>query len=142
MKPSESSRVMSDDLPPRDSEIIACGFPDLPFSFIKTVYFDYDKSILKPNGMASVHRNAEFLKLHPKARILIEGNCDERGTNEYNLALGERRAQAIKNYMINSGIDASRITTKSWGEERPIGLGHNESSWWQNRRGDMFFVEE
>lgn len=109
---------------------------------MKSVYFDYDKSLLKPEGKAAIQRNVEFLKEHPSARILIEGNCDERGTNEYNLALGERRAASVMKYMTDLGISASRITTKSLGEERPVALGHNESSWWQNRRGDMFFSEE
>jgi len=108
----------------------------------KAVYFDYDKSLLKPEGKAAIQRNVEFLKENSNARILIEGNCDERGTNEYNMALGERRAQAVMKYMTDLDIAASRITTKSWGEERPVALGHNESSWWQNRRGDMFFSEE
>lgn len=109
---------------------------------MKSVYFDYDKSLLKPEGKAAIQRNVEFLKAHPNARILIEGNCDERGTSEYNLALGERRAASVMKYMTDLGVSASRITTKSWGEERPVALGHNESSWWQNRRGDMFFSEK
>lgn len=109
---------------------------------MKAVYFDYDKSMLKPEGKAAIQRNVEFLKAHPNARILIEGNCDERGTSEYNLALGERRAASVLKYMTDLGVSASRITTKSWGEERPVALGHNESSWWQNRRGDMFFSEK
>lgn len=108
----------------------------------KSVYFDYDKSLLKPEGKAAIQRNVEFLKDHSNARILIEGNCDERGTPEYNLALGERRAAAVMKYMTDLGIAASRVTNKSWGEERPVAMGHNESSWWQNRRGDMFFSEE
>lgn len=108
----------------------------------KLVYFDYDKSLLKPEGKAAIQRNVQFLKAHPNARILIEGHCDERGTDEYNLALGERRANAIVKYMGELGISASRVTTKSWGEERPVALGHSEESWWQNRRGEMFFSEE
>ncbi len=124
-------------LPPREEEPLE--WKPLP---VKTVYFDYDKSNLKPEGKAAIQRNVQFLKDKPNARILIEGHCDERGTNEYNLALGERRATSVMNYMTDLGISASRITTKSWGEERPVDPGHNESAWWKNRRGEMFFSEE
>lgn len=107
----------------------------------KTVYFDYDKSLLKPEGKAAIQKNVQFLKQNPSYSILIEGHCDERGTEEYNIALGERRAEAVKNYMIDLGIEEERITTKSWGEEKPVDPGHNESAWRKNRRAEMFFSE-
>ncbi|RJP21596.1 MAG: peptidoglycan-associated lipoprotein Pal [Candidatus Omnitrophota bacterium] len=108
----------------------------------KLVYFDYDKSMLRPEAKAAIQKNVQFLKENPNTRILIEGHCDERGTNEYNLALGERRAESVKNYMIELGIDSSRISTKSWGEEKPVAQGHNEAAWKQNRRAEMFFARQ
>ena len=107
----------------------------------KMVYFDYDKSVLKPEAKAAIQKNVQYLREKPNARLLVEGHCDERGTNEYNLALGERRAEAVKNYMIDLGINGSRITTKSWGEEKSVEMGHNEAAWSKNRRAEMFFAE-
>lgn len=108
---------------------------------VRTVYFDYDKSILKAPAKEAIQTNVEFLKQNQDTKVLIEGHCDERGTQEYNLALGERRAKAILAYMEELGIDGSRITYKSWGEELPVALGHNEAAWKQNRRGEMYYSE-
>jgi len=108
----------------------------------KTVYFDYDKAVLKPESKAAIQKNAQFLKEHASAKVLLEGHCDERGTSEYNMALGERRAEAVKNYMVDLGVSAERITTKSWGKEKPVELGHNEKAWSKNRRAEMFFSEQ
>ncbi len=108
----------------------------------KIIYFDYDKSLLKPSAKAAIQKNVQFLKSKPEARVLIEGHCDERGSSEYNLALGERRAEAVKSYMVELGIDADRISTKSLGEEQPVEMGHNEAAWSKNRRAEMFFSEE
>ncbi|HOJ60131.1 MAG TPA: peptidoglycan-associated lipoprotein Pal [bacterium] len=107
----------------------------------KVVYFDYDKALLKPEGKAAIQRNVQFLKENPKYTVLIEGHCDERGTPEYNIALGERRAEAVKSYMMELGIAGERITTKSWGEERPVDPGHTEAAWRLNRRAEMFYYE-
>jgi len=109
---------------------------------IKTVYFDYDKSVLKPEAKAAIQTNVQFLKENPETKVFIDGHCDERGTNEYNLALGERRAESVKNYMVDLGIAADRITTKSWGEEQPVDPGHNEAAWKQNRRAEMYYTGE
>lgn len=103
------------------------------------IYFDFDKSTLTPASQDNLLRKAEWLRANPNATITIEGNCDERGTNEYNLALGDRRAEAAKAFLVDLGIDAARITTISYGEERPVDPRHNEEAWAKNRR-DHFVV--
>ncbi|WP_374303282.1 peptidoglycan-associated lipoprotein Pal [Ferrovibrio sp.] len=99
------------------------------------VFFDYDKFEVKPAGKATLDKQAAWLKRYGQWKIVVEGHCDERGTREYNLALGERRANAVKTYLINQGIPANRVTTISYGKERPVALGSNEAAWAQNRRG-------
>jgi peptidoglycan-associated lipoprotein len=101
------------------------------------VYFDYDSSIVRADQRARIERNAAFLRDNPHVRIQIEGNCDDRGTNEYNMALGERRAMSAKNYLVNLGIAGNRIAIISYGEEKPLAFGQNEKAWAQNRRGDF-----
>jgi peptidoglycan-associated lipoprotein len=102
---------------------------------LKDVFFDFDKSVVRDDQKAAINDNVGWLKTNGKAKILIEGHCDERGTAEYNLALGERRAKAVKDYLIAAGIAADRISTISYGKERPFVLGHDESAWKWNRRG-------
>ena len=99
------------------------------------VFFDFDKSTLTPKAQETLNKQAAWLSRVTSATILIEGHCDERGTREYNLALGERRATAVKDYLISKGVAASRIKTISYGKERPAVLGSNEWAWSQNRRG-------
>ena len=99
------------------------------------VFFDYDKSDLKPEARRQIERWAAFLKTNANATITIEGHCDERGTREYNLGLGERRANAAKNFLVSQGIEARRVATISYGKERPAVNGSNEAAWSQNRRG-------
>ncbi|MBN1290306.1 MAG: peptidoglycan-associated lipoprotein Pal [Candidatus Latescibacteria bacterium] len=106
-------------------------------SQFNTVYFDFDKSDIKSDQRSNLSNNARLLSDNSTIRIRIEGHCDERGTDEYNMALGQRRADAIKQYLIDYGISSSRISTISYGEERPVSSGHNESSWSQNRRGEF-----
>ena len=106
-------------------------------SAFKTVYFDFDKSDIRSDQRSNLSSNAQLLSSNSSVRIRIEGHCDERGTDEYNMALGQRRADAIKQYLIDYGVSSSRITTISYGEERPVSSGHNESSWSQNRRGEF-----
>jgi peptidoglycan-associated lipoprotein len=89
-----------------------------------------------------LREKAGFLKDNPNVRTRIEGNCDERGTNEYNLALGERRAESAKNFLLSLGISPDRIETISYGEERPLAAGHNEDSWAQNRRDDFVIMKK
>jgi len=97
-------------------------------------YFDYDSHNLRDDARAALDKNAGVLREHPEAAITIEGHCDERGTVEYNQALGERRAQAARDFLTAAGIDAGRISIISYGKERPFATGSDESAWQQNRR--------
>lgn len=101
---------------------------------LETIYFDYNSYALRSDALDALQRNAEKLKQVPNAVIQIEGHCDERGTQEYNLALGEKRALATREHLINLGISPDRIITISYGEEMPVAMGHDESAWSQNRR--------
>jgi peptidoglycan-associated lipoprotein len=99
------------------------------------VFFDFDKSDIKPEGRQTLDKQATWLKQYASVTVTIEGNCDDRGTREYNLALGNRRANAVKNALVALGIPASRIQTISYGKERPSVVGDNEAAWAQNRNG-------
>jgi peptidoglycan-associated lipoprotein len=101
---------------------------------VKDAFFDFNKSDIRADARAALTKDAEFLRSYPDARVTIEGHCDERGSTEYNLGLGERRAQAAKNYLISLGINADHMTTVSYGKERPICMEHNEECWQRNRR--------
>ncbi len=101
---------------------------------LKDVFFDFDKSNIKDDQKAALSDDVAWLKSNPSAKVTLEGHCYERGTVEYNLALGERRAKATKDYLIAAGIAADRISTISYGKERPFVLGHDESAWKWNRR--------
>ncbi len=98
------------------------------------VFFDFDSSVINADGQSTLKTQSEYLKKNSSLNVTIEGHCDERGTREYNLALGERRASAAKKYLVSLGIDASRIQTISYGKERPAVVGSDESAWSQNRR--------
>jgi len=101
------------------------------------VFFDFDKSDLKPEARATIQRWSDYLKKYPNVSVTIEGHCDERGTREYNIALGERRATAAKNFLSSLGVAATRVSTISYGKERPAVVGSNEAAWSQNRRAVM-----
>lgn len=101
------------------------------------IYFDFDRSDLKEPAREKLRAKAEVLRDFPELTIRIEGHCDERGTVEYNLALGERRAESARQYLVDLGIDPDRITTVSYGEERPAVQGSNEAAWSQNRRDEF-----
>lgn len=102
-----------------------------------SVYFDFDKSDIKPEGQAVITSWAGYLSAHPTSKVRLEGNTDERGTREYNIGLGERRANAVAQALEARGVSASQLTTVSYGKERPVALGHDEASWGQNRRVDL-----
>jgi len=106
---------------------------DLEASAGDRVFFAFDRSDITPEAQEILARQADWLRRYPNVTVTIEGHCDERGTREYNLALGERRAQAVKNVLVALGIPASRINTISYGKERPIVVGSNEEAWVQNR---------
>jgi peptidoglycan-associated lipoprotein len=110
------------------------GLSELFEQNVKDAFFDLDKSDLRADARAALTKDAEFLRSYPQVRVSLEGHCDERGSTEYNLGLGQRRAEAAKNYLISLGITADRVETTSWGKERPFCGEHNEACWQQNRR--------
>ena len=117
--------------PPPPAPAAAVPAPS-PF---KDVFFNYDKAGIRDDQKAALNDNVGWLKVNTGAKLLVEGHCDSRGTAEYNLALGERRAKAVKDYLVGAGIAADRISTISYGKERPFVLGQDESAWKWNRRG-------
>jgi len=121
-----SGSTVSAPAPGSAEEFIAVG---------DRVFFDFDKSEIRSRDASTLNDQAAWLKRYPNVTIVVEGHCDERGTREYNLALGERRANAVKEYLASRGVSANRIDTISYGKERPAVLGSNESAWQQNRRG-------
>ena len=108
---------------------------------LKQIFFAFDKADIRPADAKVLDASAAHLKANPNQLVLIEGHCDERGTSEYNLALGERRSKSAMNYLIANGIEASRITTISYGKERPVCTEHNEACWSRNRN-DTFLTKE
>jgi peptidoglycan-associated lipoprotein len=108
---------------------------DLVVNIGDRVFFGYDQYSLTPDAERILQAQANWMKQYPNVRISIEGHCDERGTREYNLALGERRANSVKNYMLAMGVESSRINVVSYGKERPAIVGSNAEAWAQNRRG-------
>jgi peptidoglycan-associated lipoprotein len=112
---------------------------DLFSQNIKDVYFDYDKADIRGDQQASIQADAQFLSQHSNVSFTIEGHCDERGSTEYNLALGDQRASAVKNALTAAGVNASRIKTISYGKEKPFCTESNEACWQQNRRGHLVY---
>ena len=108
-----------------------------PETDLETVYFEFDKSSITEESRAILEQNAEIIKENPGVIVQIEGHCDERGTNEYNIALGQRRASATRDYLIELGVNAGRLATISYGEERPIDAAHNDEAWAKNRRAQF-----
>jgi len=104
---------------------------------LQTVFFGFDSSNLEADTKSSLKSNADFLKSNPSVDVQVEGHCDERGGRQYNLALGERRAKAVRDYLIALGVQSKRISTISYGSERPKAEGHDESAWSQNRRANF-----
>jgi peptidoglycan-associated lipoprotein len=104
---------------------------------LRAIHFDFDKYAIRPGDAKILDANAEWLKSNPDSLVLIEGHCDERGTNEYNMALGDRRAKATMNYLLSRGVQSARMSTISYGEERPLCTEHNEACWSQNRRAEL-----
>lgn len=115
--------------------LVAPGLEDEVRAFEQNdIFFDFDQYTITPEGRKISAQKASFLKVHPEIKLRIEGHCDERGTTEYNLALGERRASEVKKYLGYLGIEDGRLATISYGKERPVALGHNEEAWAKNRR--------
>lgn len=124
-------RVAESQLAPRRSTMI----PGM--QLLDTVYFEFDQATLTDLSKDTLVRNADWLRANPDVRVQVEGNADERGTPEYNLALGERRAESVKSYLTSLGIDSNRLVTISYGEERPVDSGQSEDAWAKNRRVDF-----
>lgn len=112
--------------------------PSSPLA-VRTIYFDYDSSDILPEYQKTVEAHAAYLAAHPDTTMALEGHADERGSREYNLALGERRAQSVKRQMVLLGAGAAQIRTTSYGEERPVVDGHDDASWSQNRRVEIVY---
>ena len=131
----EQPPIVEEPPPPPPPPVVVEEPPPPPVEIVlKTVYFDFDKANLRPEAKELLKVNAQVLKDNPDVTVSIEGHCDERGTVEYNLALGERRANAARQYLVDMGVAAARIRTISYGEERPADPGHNEGAWAKNRR--------
>jgi len=108
---------------------------------LQPIYFDFDRSFVRDDAKAVMKANAEWLKAHPKVKVRIEGNCDERGTREYNQALGQRRATSAKKYLTDLGVSGGRISLISYGKEKPVCTESTEDCWQKNRRGDIVAAE-
>ena len=108
--------------------------------YIQDAFFAYDESTLSPDAQSALSTSAAWLKKNAQYNLLVEGHCDERGTEQYNLALGDRRANTAKEYLVTLGVDGSRIRTVSYGEERPFDPGHDEAAWAKNRRAHLVLV--
>ena len=111
-------------------------------NLLRDIHFEFDKYDIRPGDAGVLNENAALLSKYPNVKIQIEGHCDERGTIEYNLALGERRANNTKKYLISLGISPDRISTISYGKEKPLDLGHNEEAWAKNRRAHTIVISK
>ena len=139
--PPPTPPVVEDPKPhPLDDDLVIANEYAVENGLLGDVYFDFDKYDLRADSRDRLEKNAEFMKKYGNFVFGLEGHCDERGTNEYNLALGERRASAAKNYLISLGVDESRIRTISYGEERPFCMDHDDGCWAKNRRGHFMIT--
>jgi peptidoglycan-associated lipoprotein len=140
LPPEPQPTMSSDQYPGGANDGTAAGALGSQEHFVNAVngqnviYFDTDRYNIDSADAAALQLQAQYLMRYPTINVTIEGHCDERGTREYNLALGERRANAAKNYLVGIGVPANRIQTVSYGKEKPVALGSNESAWAQNRR--------
>jgi peptidoglycan-associated lipoprotein len=147
-KERELARLREEELKkPTEGELVAKKEPGIEgevfeSKLLKDIHFDFDKYDVRPVDEAVLKENAVFLKNNPKMKIQIEGHCDERGTVEYNLALGERRANNTKKYLVFLGIPSDRISAISFGKERPLDKGHHEEAWARNRRAHIVVLSK
>ncbi len=130
----EEEVMIKDTIPPIEE------IAKIPLELLR-IHFDFDKYDIRSGDAKILEKNAEVLGVYPEKRVRIEGHCDERGTNEYNLALGERRAIAASDYLLRLGIEKERISIISYGEERPLVLERNESAWTKNRRAEFVVLK-
>ena len=145
---SDISTSISDD---EEGPLGGAGVSERPFEEYCTrctdvdfapVYFGFDSTVVPQGEIGKIDEVAQHLGSHADRVVVVEGNCDERGSNEYNMALGENRASIIRNYLVQSGVDASRIQTRSFGEEKPAVVGSDESAWAKNRRGEFVIYQK
>jgi peptidoglycan-associated lipoprotein len=134
-----TARVTVNAAPPPPQQTVSATEEELFAQNVKDIYFEYDKSDIRPSDQSTIQGDAQFLQQHPGIHITVEGHCDERGSTEYNLALGTSRADAVKNALIQAGVGGDRIKTYSYGKEKPFCTESNESCWQQNRRGHFVY---
>ncbi len=134
---TDDEKKAEETVTPATTEQPATPPEELAREALKTVYFAFDDYTLNSDSQATLNAVADYLKGNQAVVIQVEGHCDERGSIEYNLALGERRAQSVKNYLVQLGVDAARLPTISYGEEKPVDQGHDESAWSKNRRAEF-----
>jgi peptidoglycan-associated lipoprotein len=136
-----SARITVTQAPPPPPPAPSVSDQDLFSQNVKDVYFDYDKSDIRADQQGSLQADVQFLAQHPNVNFTIEGHCDERGSTEYNIGLGDKRATAVKSALIAAGVNASRIKTISYGKEKPFCSESNEACWQQNRRGHFVYQQ-
>jgi len=134
-----TARVTVNATPPPQQPVVSATDQELFARNIHDIYFAYDKSDIAPDQQSSLQGDAQFLQQHASIHITVEGHCDERGSTEYNLALGTSRADAVKSALIQAGVSGDRIKTYSYGKEKPFCTESNESCWQQNRRGHFVY---
>ena len=155
-KPVEETRLSEEDLAGyqdgdisesavaeemREDERFRDGYGEDASEALQRIFFEFDQYTLSAEARRTLADNAEYLKENPQIKVLIEGHCDERGSDEYNLALGEKRAQAVKNYLVSLGVEPGRLSVISYGEELPLDPGRGEEAWSRNRRAEFKPVE-
>jgi peptidoglycan-associated lipoprotein len=132
---ADASARVTISAPPVEATKVEPGLDELFLREVRDAYFDLDKADIRPDAREALTKTADFLRNYPQLKVTIEGHCDERGSTEYNLALGDRRASAVKQYLVSLGIAATRLNTVSFGKEKPACMESNETCWQKNRRG-------
>ena len=148
-KPSESANAPLAETPTQEAavkqepakEVVTGQGAGALENELQKIYFNFDSADLSAESRAALSKNAELLAKQPSVSIRIEGNCDERGSDEYNLALGERRAKAARDYLVNLGVQPERLSVISYGEEKPADPGHDEAAWAKNRRDEFVITK-
>ncbi len=140
--PDDPPPVVKPPQPPTPPKPFVRTGPDLEYEgnmVSRAFFFDYDRAVIKPADLAALELHAEYLTENRGANVVLEGHCDERGTREYNLALGENRSNAVRTFLTSAGVSPRQIETVSYGEERPDDPGHSEAAWGRNRRAVMIY---
>jgi peptidoglycan-associated lipoprotein len=138
---SSSARVTVAAPPPPPAPVQNATMEEMFLKEVQDAYFDLDKADIRSDARTALAKTADFLRNYPQVRVVIEGHCDERGSTEYNLALGDRRAAAVKEYLVSLGIGADRMSTVSYGKEKPFCMESNEDCWQRNRRGHFVMAK-